>query len=210
VSPAVGLALFLAGTAPGAAAADLTDDAKAFVESMAARAVESLTDRSVPRGERIVRFRRLFDERFAVQAISKFVLGRHWNAATESERRQYVRLFEELIAVSYVDRFASYAGETLKVTRVVRDNGDRAVVHSEIARPNSETAIKVNWIVAAKDGALKVTDVAIEGLSMSITLRDEYDSIVRKNNGEVAGLLEAMREKVAQLREPLAERVPPR
>lgn len=206
---AFGLAVALVfGGASVARTADASEDARAFIESMAEKAVESLTDRSVPRNERVSRFRRLFDERFAVQGIAKFVLGRHWHAASQAEREQYLRLFEDLIAVSYVDRFADYAGETLRVSRVTQENGERMVVHSEFVRPNSDSPIRVNWVLGTKDASFKVMDVTVEGLSMSFTLRDEYDSIIRQKNGKVAGLIEAMREKVAQLREPLAPQAP--
>lgn len=196
------------GGASVARTAGAADDARAFIESMAEKAVESLTDRSVPRNERVSRFRRLFDERFAVQGIAKFVLGRHWHAASTAEREQYLRLFEDLIAASYVDRFADYAGETLRVNRVTQENGERMIVHSEFVRPNSDSPVKVNWVLGAKDASFKVMDVTVEGLSMSFTLRDEYDSIIRQKDGKVAGLIEAMREKVTQLREPLAQQAP--
>jgi phospholipid transport system substrate-binding protein len=206
---AFGLAVGLVfGGASVARTAGASDDARAFIESMAETAVESLTDRSVPRNERVSRFRRLFDERFAVQGIARFVLGRHWHAAAKAEREQYLRLFEDLIAASYVDRFADYAGETLRVSRVTQENGERMIVHSEIVRPNSESPIKVNWVLDTKDASFKVMDVTVEGLSMSFTLRDEYDSIIRQKDGKVAGLIEAMREKVAQLREALAPQAP--
>ncbi|MDP6403471.1 MAG: N-acetylneuraminate synthase family protein, partial [SAR202 cluster bacterium] len=46
----------------------------------------------------------------AVETIGQFVLGRYWRKATEAERREYLKLFEDLIVETYVDRFTKYTG----------------------------------------------------------------------------------------------------
>jgi phospholipid transport system substrate-binding protein len=119
------------------AAAQLEDGANKFIRSLAGQAIGSLTDRSAPREIRIERFRELFNDRFAVHAIGKFVLGRHWRRATESEKKEYLGLFEDLMVVSYVDRFARYAGEALEIIKTRADNETTATVFSRIARPGS-------------------------------------------------------------------------
>ncbi|MBM3580943.1 MAG: ABC transporter substrate-binding protein, partial [Alphaproteobacteria bacterium] len=101
--------------APARAAAELENGARTFVESLAKQAVDSLADPKIARSERINRFRRMFNDSFAVEAIGRWILGRHWRTATEAERAEYLGLFEDLMVVSYVDRFAEYAGEALKV-----------------------------------------------------------------------------------------------
>ena len=168
---------------------------------MAHEAVHALTDPAVPRAERIDRFRSLFNARFAVEEIGKWILARHWNLATEEERTEYLALLVDLVVASYVDRFAEYAGEKLKVVKVLADTSERASVFSEMQRPQSEDAVHVNWVVSKKYGPFKVVDVVVEGTSMGQTLRSDYSSIIRQKDGKVAGLLAVMREKTAVLRQ---------
>jgi phospholipid transport system substrate-binding protein len=54
------------------------------------------------------------------------------------------------------------------------------------------------WRVGRQDALYKVLDVVVEGVSMSITLQNEFASII-KNTGSVAGLIEELRKKTAQL-----------
>lgn len=175
-------------------------EAQRFVEAMADEAVRSLTDPAVPRPERVDRFRSLFRTHFAVEEIGKWILARHWNSATEDERQEYLTLLVDLLVASYVDRFAAYTGEKLKVVRVLADTAERASVFSEMTRPQSEDAVQVNWVVSKKYGDFKVVDVVVEGTSMGQTLRSDYGSIIRQKDGKVSGLLSVMREKTAGLR----------
>ena len=90
--------------------AGIEEGANALLESLADQAIKSLTDADTPRPERIRRFRNMFRENFAVRSIGKFVLGRNWRRASHEEREEYLGLFEDLIVVTYVDRFSRLAG----------------------------------------------------------------------------------------------------
>ena len=142
----------------------------------------------------------LFNDHFAVEAIGKWILGRHWRQATVDEREKYLALFEDLIVVSYVDRFAEYTGEHLNVTRTVVVDSTNVTVFSEIMRPTGGPPVRVDWRVGSLDQTLKIVDVVVEGTSMSATLRSDFGSIIRRNGGGVAGLIAEMREKTQSLR----------
>ena len=196
--------LLVLSWSPGAAsaAADVGDGARAFVESLADQAIHALTVPDISRTERISRFRVLFTEHFAVQAIAKWVLGRHWRRATPDQQTEYVKLFEDLIVASYVERFAEYTGETLSVTKTIAENESSAIVFSKIVLPDTgKTPIRVDWRVDGTDGGHKIVDLVVEGVSMSTTLRSDFGSIIRREGGRVAGLLHVMREKTRSLRQ---------
>ena len=193
----------LAVTAGPTAAAELEAGAKGFIESLAKEAIDSLADVKKPRQERVVAFRKLFNDRFAVLSIGKWILGRNWRAATSDERKEYLMLFEDLMVATYVDRFANYAGEQLNVVKAVADDETRATVHTDIVRPSSASSkpVSVLWRVGdAGGGVYKILDVVVEGASMSQTLRQEFASIV-KQKGSVSGLLEELRAKTKSLKE---------
>ena len=88
---------------------DIKAGSRAFIQIMANKAIQSLTANEISRVERIKRFRLLFNDRFAVRSIGKFVLGRHWRKASKDERIEYLGLFEDFMVISYFDRFISYA-----------------------------------------------------------------------------------------------------
>ena len=183
---------------PVTAAAGVEDQAGSFIRSLTHEAIESLAKQGVTREVRIKRFRKMFTAHFNVKTIGKFVLGRYWKKANKQERTEYLGLFEDLMVVSYVDRFARYAGENLNVTRTRSENAKDATVFTQISRPAGQP-VKVLWRVRAYGGTMKILDVIVEGASMSQTLRSDFGSIIRQKGGKVSGLLDVLRVKTAAL-----------
>ena len=179
-------------------ASDGAQDAQAFITGLADQAIAALTPPGISRGERETRARVLLNDNFAVPTIGQFVLGRYWRTATPEERKEYLALFEEMIVVTYVDRFSRYSGERLKVTRTVSDNdsGD-TIVYSEISRPVGQP-IEVGWRVRKYASSFKIVDVYVEGVSMGQTQRSEFSSVIRNNGGSLTALLDEMRRRVRQ------------
>jgi phospholipid transport system substrate-binding protein len=179
----------LAPAIPAAAAADPA----AVISNLGNRALEVL-GKNAPQSQRVARFRELLREDFDVPEISRFVLGRYWNVATEEQRAEFVKLFEEYIALAYSTRLAEYTGETLKVTGS-RPDADGAVVSSQILRPAGAAPVKVDWRLIGRNGAYKISDVSVDGISMAVTQRSEFASVIQHNGGQVQGLITMLREK---------------
>jgi phospholipid transport system substrate-binding protein len=184
-----------------ARSASFEEEATIFVQDLAQKAVLELTDKSAPREQRIQRFREYFNKHFAVRGIGKWILGRHWRKAKQPQQEEYLMLFEDLMVVSYVDRFAAYAGEPLRIQKALVQDEKNITVFSNFPQQEGNPAIRIDWRVARKEGMYKIVDVVVEGTSMSNTLRSDFGSIIRQRGGKVAGLLEALREKTAKLRQ---------
>ncbi len=181
----------------------LEDGAVTFIEKLVKDGIDSLTSNTVQRDQRIQNFRILFNERFHVPAIARFALGRKaWNEATKEQQAEYMQLFEDLMVVSYVDRFAAYSGESLRIVKAVADDASRATVHTDIVRLNAADTkpVSVLWRVGTNGKFYKVLDLVIEGVSLSINYQRDFNSTLRRT-GSVTGLLDELRTKTAQLRE---------
>lgn len=177
---------------PGAVAA--APEAGEFIVKLADRAIAGLTDANVAKPDREQRFRRLLNEGFDVAHIARFVLGRYWRVASETERAEYLRLFEDFIVNSYAQRFGEYAGENLKVTNT-RAAADDVTVFSDLLRPNGP-AVKVEWKLRRDGSSFRIVDVVVEGVSMSITQRDDFSATIQRSGGKVEGLLAVLRDKI--------------
>jgi phospholipid transport system substrate-binding protein len=184
------IALVPAVPAPAGASADPAQ----FIKSMGEKAINELTGPNVTEAERQERFRQLFTESFDVPTIGKFVLGRYWRTATDAERAEFLKLFEDFIVKSYAVRFADYAGESFDVQNTTGAADGASVVHSRINRKGAET-IRVDWRVQQSQDRLAITDVIVEGVSMAVTQRSEFASVIQSKGGKVAGLIDALRAK---------------
>ncbi len=174
--------------APGAAAADPS----AFMSEMWKRAVEIL-GKKASQTERLVRFRELFQADFDGPGIARFVLGRYWRSASQEEQQEFLSLFEDYVVFVYGTRFSSLTGETLKI-RGSRAAESGVIVSTEMVSPG-DAPVKIDWRLIADGGVFKINDVVIEGVSMMVTQRSEFASVIQRNGGQVGGLLSVMREK---------------
>jgi phospholipid transport system substrate-binding protein len=170
-------------------------DAVAFMNRLWDRAVEVLNNKADPAMRR-ERFRQLFHADFDTPGIARFVLGRYWRNASEEEQHEFVTLFEDYIVFVYTARLGNFGGEAIKV-RGSRSDGDAVIVSTDIVNPGSTSPLRIDWRLVADNGTYKINDVIVEGVSMLVTQRSEFASVVQRNGGQVRGLLSMMREKTA-------------
>ncbi len=183
-------------TAPTADAAN-SEQGK-FIQNLGDQAISILSDKKLAPDQRSEKFRAMLRDSFDLTTIGRFVIGRSWLAATADQRTEYMRLFEGLVIKTYSDRFAMYTGEGFKV-RAVRPEGDRDfVVNSDITHPDGSPATTVDWRLRQKDGKFGIIDVVVEGVSMSITQRQEYAAVIQRSGGNIDALLDVMRQRLAE------------
>ena len=172
----------------------VASNAEAFIKKAAERTFASLGDTEITDEELAQRFRAILLETFDLPKIARFTLGRYWRRASEAQRTEYVKLFEDFIVLAYSNRFRDLSGKEFRINSTRQLNGSESLVVSEILIP-SRPSVRVNWRVRNSDGTYKVTDVSVEGISMSVTQRDEFAAVIRSSGGRVDGLLRALRKK---------------
>ena len=168
-------------------------DAIAFMNQLWNRAAELLNNKTDP-AIRQARFRQLFHEDFDGAGIARFVLGPYWRSISEQERREFVKLFEDYVVYVYTARLANFGGGTFKI-RGSRSDGDGVIVSGDAMSPGNTAAVRIDWRLVNDNGAYKINDVIVEGISMAVTQRSEFASIVQRNGGEVRSLIALMRQK---------------
>jgi phospholipid transport system substrate-binding protein len=170
-------------------------DAVAFMNQLWDRAVQVLNKKADP-ALRQERFRQLFHADFDSPGIARFVLGRYWRDASEEEQKDFVKLFEEYVVFVYTARLSNFGGQDFKI-RGSRSDGDGVMVSTDVFSPGGSSPLKIDWRLVSDNGTYKINDVIVEGVSMLVTQRSEFASIVQRNGGQVRGLLAMMREKTA-------------
>lgn len=190
-------AVFAAALPTGAgASARNASDPGSFVNSLAQDAIDQLAAPNLSEGERDARFRKLFADGFDVPLIARFVLGRYWRQATETERAEYLRLFDELVVQTYARRFNEFNTARLRVLSVSRPNEDNDVIVAVEGAVAGKPPVRLDVRVRQGSSAYKVIDVSIEGVSMAVTQRDEFSSVIQRGGGKIEALLASLREKV--------------
>ena len=159
----------------GAAVPAAADDAAALINTIANRLLTVLKS-GVSDADREREMSAILRQSFDLPAIGRTVLGRHWNAATPEQRQRFLTAFERAEVRAYSGRFREYSGQSLVVGKVTQQ-APKELVNSQIVQPNGGPAIRLVWEVV--NG--KIVDVTIEGVSMAITRRSDFNSYVQRN-----------------------------
>ncbi len=192
----------LLGGVTGARAWAQTDDGTAravsFVDALGKEAVATMADKTITRNERVNRFRNLFHRGFDIPSLAHFALGRYWPLATPAQQQEYVRQFDEMVVRSYASHFESYGGGTFRIAASRSDSEHDAFI-TTVVTPLAGPPVNVDWRVRQRDGRLGIIDVVIEGVSMSVSERQEFASVIQAKGGSIDAFLQALREKVATM-----------
>jgi phospholipid transport system substrate-binding protein len=196
----IGYAPMPALAAPPAAAQNheqsLATPVGKFIQQLGDQAIAVIADKNLNQDQRTDKFRDMLSTSFDLPTIGRFVIGRSWNAASPGQQQEYMKLFESLVIKTYSDRFALYTGEGFQVTAVRPESEKDSIVNSEITHPDGSEPTSVDWRVRNKDGKLGIIDVVVEGVSLSVTQRQEYASIIQHDGGKLDGLLALMRKQL--------------
>ncbi|HEY2539185.1 MAG TPA: ABC transporter substrate-binding protein [Stellaceae bacterium] len=181
---------------PATAAPDALDaKATAFMTGLWNQALE-LLNKKAPSAERQARFRELFHKDFDTPGIARFVLGRYWRTASPEEQKEFLKLFDEYVVYVYTARLSDFEGEQFKITSAHPDQ-DSVLVSTDVITPGAPQPLKVDWRLVSDDGAYKISDVIVDGVSMLVTQRSEFASVIQRHGGQIQGLINLMREKTA-------------
>ena len=170
-------------------------DPGSYVISTTEKAINTLTDESINQQEKEVRFGKLFDENFDIPSISRFVLGKYWKSATTAQKKEFIVTFRNYIVKTYSSRFSEYSGEKLSLINSENESNPKLfVVHTALNREDAPP-IKVDWRVGLKKDRYVILDIIIEGISLAVTQRSEFVSVIEQNDGNVDNLIRLLKEK---------------
>ena len=172
--------------------------ASAFIQTTGQQLVASINDQTRDVTARRQRVAAVLREAVDIDGVGRFIIGRWWRSASSQEQQEYIKLFEETLIRNLSARFGEYQGVRFSLGRTQQRTEDDVLVNTVIERPNS-APFSLDWRVGDIGGQSKVVDVIAEGTSLRLTQRSEYSSVIQRNSGQMAALLQAMRGQIQQL-----------
>lgn len=166
-----------------------------FIDVMGKKAISFLSDASLSQDQKRSKFKVLLKKNYDMKTIGRFALGRNWSLANNSQKDEYLKLFEKMIIDIYAQRFDDYKGQRFEV-RSSRDIGKSDKLVNTVILPSSGPEVDVDWRVRDKNGKQQIVDVVIEGVSMSLTQRSDFSSVIQRGGGgSVEPLLDHLRNR---------------
>ena len=137
-------------------------------------------------------------DRFDFPTMSKLVLAKYWKRFDAAQREEFMKEFKDFLAHRYGDRIDRYEQEKVEIVGERSAAGGDAIIATKIHRPGAE-AVLVDYRLRSREGAWRVIDVKIEGISLVSNYRDQFHEVLSHGGPE---------KLLAQLRERNAGRAP--
>ena len=170
------------------------EGSKSFVEKLGKEVIETVSDEKLSDSQRRSNFRYLYLNAFDNFYISRFVLGRYWKRIDKSVKEEFVKTFNDYIVSTYAPKFKGWQGEFKAVDALIEKNFYN--VKMDVINKDGPV-LKLIWkIYLDKNKNFKILDVNIDGVSMLVTQRAEFMSVIKNNPDGVIGLIKAMKKKI--------------
>ena len=161
-----------------------------FVTSFANSAISILSNDKVSEAERTSSFTELVMSSIDLNLISKFVLSKAWKNASDEQKENYLIAFKDYFVSSYANKLDQYTGEKVDLIGS-QEAGKYVIVESNIIREGTDTLkINLKWRLLNKDNQIKIIDLNIEGISLVIAQREEFQSFLANNDYDLDKLIE--------------------
>ena len=168
-----------------------------FVQETADKASEALNKR-LSKEEKMEQLKIIAKNTVDIQGIGNYSLGTYRKTISDQKKEEYFEIFEQYFLKSFASRLAEYTDPKIRVDSQKKLNDKYTMVSSTLLATSEKPEIKIDWRVVTKnpDNPL-IIDVIIEGVSLAKVQREEFNSIIQSNDGDINALFSTLREFVA-------------
>ena len=164
-----------------------------FVQSTVNRASSVLSE-NITKDEKINKLKKIAKETVDIKGIGFYTLGPTRKTLNQSQKTEYVNLFEQYFLKSFSSRLSEYTNPEIEVLDKEVLNNNYTMVNSLLKATSDRPEIKIDWRIYTKDpGNPLIRDLIIEGLSLARTQKEEFASILSSNDGDINSLFETLK-----------------
>ena len=164
--------------------------ASEFINDLSTEASNILSSK-LSEEEKIVQLKKIGQNSVDIEGIGFYTLGKHRKTLTEAQKKQYQELFRNYFLKSFSGRLVGYSDAKIAVLSEEVKNEKYIIVFSKLIGTSERPEVKIDWRVYTKDPENPlIRDLIIEGLSLARTQKEEFNSIIVNNDGNIEALFE--------------------
>ena len=164
-----------------------------FVQNTVNRASEALSNK-ISTEVKIKKLKIIAKETVDIRGIGFYTLGKHRKTLTDNQKDQYISLFEEYFLKTFSDRLAEYTDPKVRVDSYEKLNENYTIVSSVLIATDKRPEVKIDWRIYTKNPENPlIRDLIIEGLSLARTQKEEFNSIIQSNDGDINALFSSLK-----------------
>ena len=163
-----------------------------FVQSTVNRASQILS-KNISKEEKMTQLEIIAKETVDIIGIGYYSLGPKRKELDENQKKKYVKLFEGYFLRSFSSRLAEYTNPEIDVKDKKLINKNYTIVNSLLLGTSERPEVKIDWRIYTKEPSNPlIRDLIIEGLSLARTQKEEFNSILNSNNGDIDALFKIL------------------
>ena len=168
-------------------------DPYSFVQETADRASEALNKRQ-SKEEKMEILKTIAKETVDMRGIGFYSLGKHRKNMSDQKKEEYLEIFNKYFLKTFSSRLAEYTDPRIRVDSQKKLSDKYTMVSSTLLATDDKPEVKIDWRVITKDPDNPlIIDVIIEGVSLAKVQKEEFNSIIQSNDGDINALLKNLK-----------------
>ena len=130
-----------------------------------------------------------------IDGIGFYTLGKHRKNLDDVQKDEFKKIFKEYFLKSFSTRLVEYKEAKIVVISEDIKNEKYTIVKSKLLASSNRPEVAIDWRVYTKNPSKPlIRDLIIEGLSLARTQREEFNSIIVNNGGDINALFTSLKE----------------
>ena len=164
-----------------------------FVQLTVDEASQVLSD-TYSKEEKMKKLESIAKKTVDIRGLGFYTLGSHRKNLSDEQKKKYSNLFEKYFLKSFSSRLAEYTDPKIRVESSQKLNEKYTIVSSILLATDKRPEVKIDWRVYTKNPEKPlIRDLIIEGLSLARTQKEEFNSIIQSNNGDINFLFDSLK-----------------
>ena len=165
-----------------------------FIQSIADEASKILVN-NFSKEKKMEKLKAIALKSVDIKGIGLYSLGSHRKNLSDNQKEKYTELFKKYFLKSFSSRLSDYTDPKINVLSMEKLNNKYTIVSSILIATEKNPEVKINWRVYTKDPANPlIRDLIIEGLSLARTQKEEFNSVIQSNDGDINALFSNLTE----------------
>lgn len=169
-------------------------DPSALINEIVDEAIQILSS-SDPVESKIIKLNNIAEKSVDIDGIGMYTLGKHKKSITDDQKTKYKKLFRSYFLKSFSSRLVDYTNPRINVVGQKKINEKYTIVKSVLEGTSKRPEVKIDWRIYTKDpNKPLIRDLIVEGLSLARTQKEEFNSVIQNNDGDINFLFKTLEE----------------
>ena len=148
-----------------------------------------------PVESKIIKLNDIAERSVDIDGIGMYTLGKYIKTISEDDKSKYKKLFKSYFLKSFSSRLIDYTDPKINVISEKKISDKYTIVNSILEASKGRPEVKIDWRIYTKNPEKPlIRDLMVEGLRLARTQKEEFNSIIQNNNGDINSLFKVLEE----------------